>query len=103
MKALHWLAGFVLGFEMPVPVYWLVLHAPVAFWRQHVRAGYGVAIVVAWGGGDWLLYHFRRSLFDWQRSPASSWVMLAGLLLIAVDFFTFTVAEKQLGGRRIVG
>lgn len=105
MKALHWLAALIIGFEMPVPIYWIVLHGPIAFWRRHVRAGYWMAVVVAWGAGDGLLYHFRRTLFDgWPGSAAPlRWATLAGMALIAVDVFTFTVAEMQLGGRRLVG
>ncbi len=103
MKELHWLAAIIIGFEMPVPVYWLVLHGPIAFWRRHVRAGYWIAIIVAWGGGDWLLYHFRRSLFDWRQSSASPWLVAAGVALIAFDVFTFTIAEMELGARRLVG
>jgi protein-S-isoprenylcysteine O-methyltransferase Ste14 len=103
MKALHWLAGIIVGFEMPVPVYWLVLHGPIAFWRRHVRAGYWIAIILAWGGGDWLLYHFRRDLFDWRRGSTSPWGIAAGVALIAMDVFTLTVVEMELGARRLVG
>jgi protein-S-isoprenylcysteine O-methyltransferase Ste14 len=103
MKALPWLAAIVLFFEMPVPIYWLVLHTRIQFWRQHVLAGYWIAIVLAWGGGDGLLYHFRRQLFDWRAAAASSWLAVAGLLLIAVDLFAFASSEMQLGARRLVG
>ena len=103
MKALPWLAAVVLFFEMPVPVYWLILHKRIQFWRHHVFAGYWIAIVLAWGGGDALLYHFRRQLFDWRAAAASSWLAVAGLLLIALDLFAFASSEMQLGARRLVG
>ncbi len=101
MRLLHVIAALVAGFEMPVPIYWLVLHAPIRFWRRHVRAGYWSAILLAWGGGDWLLINFRRPLFAWKaHSPG---LVLLGAILIAVDFLIFFAAERELGGRRIVG
>jgi len=103
MKALPWLAAIVLFFEMPVPVYWLILHTRIQFWRHHVLAGYWIAIVLAWGGGDALLYHFRRQLFDSRAAAASSWLAVAGLLLITLDLFAFASSEMQLGARRLVG
>jgi protein-S-isoprenylcysteine O-methyltransferase Ste14 len=101
MRLLHRIAGFVLAGEMPVPVYWLVLHGGVSFWRRHVRAGYWVAILTAWGGGDWLLYHFRGSLFPVQQRPLAA--VIGGLSLIAADVIIFIIAETVLGGRRLVG
>jgi protein-S-isoprenylcysteine O-methyltransferase Ste14 len=103
MKALPWLAAIVLFFEMPVPIYWLVLHTRIQFWRQHVLAGYWIAIVLAWGGGDALLYHFRQQLFDWRAAAAPSWLAVPGLLLIALDLFAFASSEMHLGTRRLVG
>jgi len=101
MRLIHRIAGFVLAGEMPVPVYWLVLHTGVSFWRRHVRAGYWVAILVAWGGGDGLLYHFRGSLLPIQQRPLVA--VVAGLALIAADVIIFVTAETVLGGRRLVG
>lgn len=103
MKALPWLAAIVLFFEMPVPLYWLVLHTRIQFWRHHVLAGYCIAIVLAWGGGDALLYHFRRWLFDSRATEANPGLAVAGFLLIAADIFAFTSSELQLGARRLVG
>jgi protein-S-isoprenylcysteine O-methyltransferase Ste14 len=94
------IATAVLAFEMPVPIYWLVLHAPVSFWRRHIRLAFLVAVAIAWGIFDSLLYQFRADLF----SPNASYrAALLGLLLIAFDVFTFSNSEASLGGRRIVG
>jgi protein-S-isoprenylcysteine O-methyltransferase Ste14 len=106
MRALHWLAGAALLFEMPVPFYWLVLHGRVEFWRRHVRLGYLCAVLLAWGGGGSLLYHFRDQLFSnpfAAGSPPPLWVIVAGLLLIGADAFLLTTVEIELGGRRLVG
>ena len=101
MRLLHRIAGYVLAGERPVPVYWLVLHGGVSFWRRHVRTGYWVAVAIAWGGGDWLLYHFRGLLFPMQQRPLVA--VVAGLVLIATDVVIFVTAETVLGGRRLVG
>jgi len=107
MKALHWLIGIILVFEMPVPVYWLVLHGPVEFWRRqrHVRMAYVFAVLAAWGGGGWLLHHFRRALFSaaYARGAPPVWALVTGLALIGLDLWTLTSVEIALGGRRLVG
>jgi protein-S-isoprenylcysteine O-methyltransferase Ste14 len=104
MKTLHWIAGIALALEMPVPVYWLVLHLPVNFWRRHVRAAYFTAVAVAWGGGDWLLYHFRSQLFPARSAGAPSLgIILVGLALIGADAFILTRVEFALGKHRLVG
>jgi protein-S-isoprenylcysteine O-methyltransferase Ste14 len=99
-KAVRLIAIAVLAFEMPVPIYWLILHTRVLFWRRHIRAAFPVAVLVAWGIVDALLYRFRHELF---RPRGMSWLALAGMVLIAFDVFAFSRSEAVLGGRRIVG
>lgn len=106
MKSLETFAAVVLGAEMPVPVYWIILHGRVNFWRRHVRAGYWVAVLAAWGCGDALLYAFRRSLFHGAGelfSLPALWPRIAGLALIALDILILTAVETQLGGHCLVG
>lgn len=104
MKTLHWVAGIALALEMPVPIYWMVLHAPVRFWRRRVRAAYLTAVAVAWGGGDWLLHHFRARLLPWPNGAGPPlWAIVAGIALIGADAFLLTRVEFALGGRRLVG
>lgn len=99
-KAIRSIAIVVLAFEMPVPIYWLILHTPVAFWRRHIRAAFPVAVLTAWGIVDLLLYRFRLELF---RRDVSFWLALVGVALILFDVFAFSTSEAVLGGRRIVG
>jgi protein-S-isoprenylcysteine O-methyltransferase Ste14 len=99
-KAFRSMAIIVLAFELPVPIYWLILHIPVSFWRRHIRAAFPLAVVAAWGIIDLLLYRFRLELF---RRDVSFWPALAGVALIACDVFAFSTSEAVLGGRRIVG
>jgi protein-S-isoprenylcysteine O-methyltransferase Ste14 len=99
-KAVRSIAIFLLAFEMPVPIYWIVLHTPVSFWRKHVRAAFPLAVPAAWGIVDLLLYRYRLELF---RREISFWPAVVGLALIACDVFAFSRSEAVLGGRRIVG
>jgi protein-S-isoprenylcysteine O-methyltransferase Ste14 len=99
-KAVRFIAIAILAFEMPVPIYWLILHSRVFFWRRHIRAAFPVAVLAAWGIIDWLLYHFRVELFRRESLP---WLALVGMVLIGFDVFAFCTSEAVLGGRRIVG
>lgn len=100
VRFIRFLAIAVLAFEIAVPVYWLILHAPVGFWRRHIRGAFLAAVVGAWGISDSLLYHFRLDLF---RAHTSLPAALIGLAMIGFDVFTFTKSEGTLGGMRIVG
>jgi protein-S-isoprenylcysteine O-methyltransferase Ste14 len=104
MRFLHWLAVFILMAEMPVPIYWLVMHGGIGFWRRRERGRlpYWVAVAAAWGAGGWLLYHFiRPQLFAAADRPG--WAIAAGAALMFADVAIFAVAESELGGRRLVG
>jgi protein-S-isoprenylcysteine O-methyltransferase Ste14 len=104
MKLLHWFAGAILALELPVPIYWLVMHGGIAFWRRRDRGRlpYGVAVGAAWGAGGWALYHFLRpQLFAATDRPL--WTVVAGATLMFADVAIFAIAESELGGRRLVG
>ena len=102
MRFVHWFAGLVLAVELPVPIYWLVVHAGIRFWRRRGRAAYCVGVGAAWGLGGWLLYHFLRPrLFAATDRPL--WAIVAGTALMIADVAIFSIAESELGGRRLVG
>lgn len=87
-----------------MPIYWMVLHGGIGFWRRRDRGRlpYGVAVVAAWGLGGWLLYRFLRpGLFAATDRPP--WAIVAGALLMIADVAVFAIAESELGGRRLVG
>jgi len=104
MTFLHWFAGLILAVELPVPIYWLVMHGGIAYWRRRDRGRlpYWVAVAAAWGLGGWLLYHYLRpQLFAATDRPM--WAMVTGALLMFADVAIFAIAESELGGRRLVG
>jgi protein-S-isoprenylcysteine O-methyltransferase Ste14 len=101
MKLLDWVVAVVLFLQLPVPLYWLILHPQVGFWRKHVRAGHWVAGLSAWGIVTVFLYVFRERLFSTEHSPV--WAIAAGLILMAVDPYVLYRAQRDLGSARLVG
>jgi protein-S-isoprenylcysteine O-methyltransferase Ste14 len=101
MRFLHAFAGFVLFFELPIPIYWLILHPFNSFWRRRVRAAFWFAGLTAWSCGGVVLWHFRHVLLTVTR-PA--WLtIVVGCALIAVEGYLFVRVERELGSRRLVG
>jgi len=101
MQFLHAVAGFVLFFELPIPIYWLILHPFSSFWRRRVRAAFWFAGLTAWTCGGVALWIFRGSLLAATRP---SWLAIAaGFALIAVEGYLFARVERELGSRRLVG
>src|ERR1700724_37088 len=101
MRFLHAVAGFVLFFELPIPIYWLIIHPFNSFWRNRVRAAFWIAGLTAWIAGGVLLWIFRPLLLAAARP---SWVAIAaGLTLIGVEVYLFLRVERELGSRRLVG
>jgi protein-S-isoprenylcysteine O-methyltransferase Ste14 len=101
MRFLHAVAGFILFFELPIPIYWLILHPFQTFWRTRVRAAFWFAGLGAWIIGGAALWHFRHALLAPARP---SWVAIAaGFALIAAEGYLFVRVERELGARRLVG
>jgi protein-S-isoprenylcysteine O-methyltransferase Ste14 len=101
MTISDWIAGCVLFANLPVPVYWLVLHPGVGFWRRHVRAGYAAAIVTAWGSASVLAWLYGSRLLNAAAVPlVAKW---AGAALIVFDVWVILQVERQLGAHRLVG
>jgi len=101
MRLLHAISGFFLFFELPIPIYWLILHPFNAFWRRRVRAAFLIASLTAWISGGVALWIFRHSLWTDIRPP---WIAIAaGFALIGVEVYLFLRVERELGSRRLIG
>jgi protein-S-isoprenylcysteine O-methyltransferase Ste14 len=101
MRILHAVAGFFLFFELPIPIYWLILHPFNAFWKTRVRAAFCFAGLTAWISGGVLLWIFRHALLAAAWPPGIS--IAAGFVLIGVEVYLFLRVERELGSRRLVG
>ena len=101
MTALGWLAAVVLFLQLPIPLYWFVVHPQVKFWRRHQTAGYITGGLLAWAPVTAGLIYYHHQMFrpDW---PAA-WRIISGLALIGVEGRIFWRVNKDLGGARLVG
>jgi protein-S-isoprenylcysteine O-methyltransferase Ste14 len=101
MRFLHAVSGFVLFFELPIPIYWLILHPFNSFWRSRIRAAFWFAGLTAWICGGVALWVFRHVLLSAARP---TWFAIAaGFALIAVEGYLFARVERELGSKRLVG
>jgi protein-S-isoprenylcysteine O-methyltransferase Ste14 len=101
MRLLHAVAGFFLFFELPIPIYWLILHPCGSFWRNRVRAAFWIAALTAWTSGGVLLWVFRHSLL---ADTMPHWAaIVSGFALIGIEFYLFARVERELGSRRLIG
>lgn len=101
MRFVHAVAGFFLFFELPIPIYWLILHPFNSFWRKRVCAAFWFAGLTAWIGGGVLLWSYRSQLLT--RDQPSVLRIIVGFVLITVELYLFIRVERELGSRRLVG
>ena len=101
MTPLGWLAAIVLFLQLPIPLYWFVVHSQVHFWRRHRNAGYMVGLLLSWGPVTPCLVIFRRQIFRSNWPPA--WETIPGLTLIVFEGWIFWRVKRDLGSARLVG
>ena len=101
MSLFGWIAAIVLFLQLPIPLYWFVMHPQVDYWREHREAAYITGLLLSWLPVTVLLVTFRRTLFRATR-PAL-WEIVAGLSLILFEMWIFWSVKKDLGTLRLVG
>jgi protein-S-isoprenylcysteine O-methyltransferase Ste14 len=94
------IAGVVLFLQLPVPLYWFILHPTAQAWRRHKRAALIGAAVVAWGTGAMFLFLMRHHLYASAASPPRA---VTGCLLIVAELYLFRRASNDLGYKRLTG
>jgi protein-S-isoprenylcysteine O-methyltransferase Ste14 len=98
---LGWLAAIVLFLQLPIPLYWFVLHPQVGFWRRHQRAGFIVALLLSWPPVTFCIFLLRRDLFRRDWPPRGN--IVVGLTLIILEVWLFWRLTRDLGAARLVG
>jgi protein-S-isoprenylcysteine O-methyltransferase Ste14 len=98
---LGWIAAIVLFLQLPIPLYWLVMHPQVSYWRHHQKAGYTTGVLLSWLPVTVLLVIFHCELI--RASRPTAWEMIAGLALIILEVWIFWRVHRDLGGKRLVG
>jgi len=98
---LRWIAAIVLFLQLPVPLFWFVVHPSIGFWRRHWKAAYVTGLALSWPVVTVCLILFRHELFRRDRAPA--WSVAIGLALIFFEFWIFWRANHDLGSARLAG
>ena len=101
MSFLAWIAAIILFLQLPIPLYWFVMHPQVNYWRRRQKAGYITGVLLSWFPVTILIVIFRRELFraDWQPW----WEIIAGFALIVFEAWIFWRVHRVLGVKRLVG
>jgi len=96
-----WLAAIVLFLQLPIPLYWFVVHPQVKFWRRHPRAVYIAGLAGSWLPVTIAIVVFHRELF--RSGWPSVGALVLGLALIVLEGWIFWRVGRDLGGSRLVG
>jgi protein-S-isoprenylcysteine O-methyltransferase Ste14 len=96
-----WIAAVVLFLQLPIPLYWFVVHPLVKFWRRHPKAAYITGLLFSWPPVTAAVIVYRREFFraDWAPAGATA----AGLALIIFEGWIFWRVHRDLGTSRLVG
>jgi protein-S-isoprenylcysteine O-methyltransferase Ste14 len=94
-------ALIVFYLDLPVPLYWFILHPFTNFWRRNIRAAFWFAGLFAWMCGAIFITIFRHQLLG-ENIP-SLIAVLSASVLIAADFALLFYSGKYLGARKLVG
>ena len=101
MILLRCVAAIVLFLQLPIPLYWFVVHPQVNFWRQHHKAAYITGLLLSWPPVTAAMILYRHALFRDQIPPV--WRIVTGLALIVFEGWLFWRVKRDLGGARLVG
>ena len=101
MRIFRSIALIIFFLDLPVPIYWFILHPFTKFWRRNIRAAFWFAGLSAWTAGAMFITVYRHQLLD-ENIP-SPLAALLGSLLIAADFALLFYSGKYLGARKLVG
>lgn len=101
MTLLGWLAAIVLFLQLPIPLYWFVVHPLVKFWRRHPKAAYITGLLCSWPPVTAAIVVYRRELFRPNWPPTGA--IAAGLALIVFEGWMFWRVHRDLGTSRLVG
>lgn len=101
MIVLDWLAAAVLFLQLPIPLYWYVMHPQVNFWRRHPNAGFVTGVLLSWPPVTASMIVYRHQLFrrDWPSLVS----IAAGFIFILFEGWIFWRVKHDLGGARLVG
>jgi protein-S-isoprenylcysteine O-methyltransferase Ste14 len=77
---LGWLAAIVVFVQLPIPLFWFVMHPQINHWRDHRGAGYVTVLRLAW-----------------------VWRAIVGFAFLFLEVWIFWRVKRDLGGSRLIG
>jgi protein-S-isoprenylcysteine O-methyltransferase Ste14 len=98
---LGWLTALVLFLQLPIPLFWFVLHPLMGFWRRYPKASLIVALLLSWPPVTVCIVIFRRELFRSDWPPV--WRIISGFALVIFEIWLFAKLTRDLGIARLVG
>jgi len=101
VRFFRYFALIVFFLDLPVPVYWFILHPFTNFWRRNISAAFWFAGLTAWTVGAIFITIFRHRLL--AENIPSPLAALAASVLIAADFILLIYSGKYLGAKKLVG
>jgi protein-S-isoprenylcysteine O-methyltransferase Ste14 len=101
VRFFRYLALIVFFLDLPVPLYWFILHPFPKFWRTRIRAAFYIAGLGAWTAGGIFVFFFRHRLIA-PGAPGIPFTVL-GSALIAANAFILFRATRDLGHMKLVG
>jgi protein-S-isoprenylcysteine O-methyltransferase Ste14 len=101
VRFFRYLALIIFFLDLPVPIYWFILHPFANFWRRNIRAAFWFAGLGAWTGGAIFVVIAGRQLLG-ENIP-SPFAALVAIPLVAADFILLYYSGKFLGGKKLVG
>ena len=101
MFLFRWIAAVVLFAQLPIPLFWFVVHPRVIFWRKRRKAAYVTGLLLSWPPVTAWMVIYRNSLFRDRLPPL--WQIVVGSALIIFEGWIFWRVKNDLGGARLVG
>jgi protein-S-isoprenylcysteine O-methyltransferase Ste14 len=101
MSPYGWLAAIVLFLQLPIPIYWFVLHPFGKLWRTRPVAAFVLGLLASWPPVTACLVVYRHKLFPTGRPPVAA--IVTGFILIGFEIWIFWRVHGDLGTARLVG
>lgn len=100
--ALDSVAFLLLALQLPIPVFWLIIHPGVNFWRRRSRRWYYAVALATWLS-TWVVLFGGYAWWVEERFPQHLLVVLASLGLVATDVWLLRQVKQRMGWRVLVG
>ena len=98
---MDWLAVVYAVLYFPVPVYWLLIHPAVSFWRGVGYRSFWIALPV-WIAVGLPLVYIDNSLFAW-RLPRDLGTYCLGTMLLALNLWVGRRVHQKFSFKKLAG